>query len=24
VLNAYMDVNLLQPEALAVCKDIDA
>ena len=24
VLNAYMDVNLLQPEAFAVCKDIDA
>jgi HK97 family phage major capsid protein len=24
VLNAYMDVNLLQPEALSVCKDIDA
>jgi HK97 family phage major capsid protein len=24
VLNAYMDVNLLQPKAFAVCKDIDA
>ena len=24
VLNAYMDVNLLQPAAFAVCKDIDA
>ena len=24
VLNSYMDVNLLQPKAFAVCKDIDA
>ena len=24
VLNAYIDVNLLHPEAFAVCKDIDA
>jgi hypothetical protein len=24
VLNAYMDVNLLQPKAFAVCKDIVA
>jgi len=24
VLNAYMDVNLLQPASFAVCKDIDA
>jgi len=24
VLNSYMDVNLLQPTAFAVCKDIDA
>ena len=24
VLNAYLDVNLLHPEAFAVCKDIDA
>jgi HK97 family phage major capsid protein len=24
VLNSYMDVNILQPKAFAVCKDIDA